>query len=214
MHRAELIELLAGVPGWLTDAEAWELHEAARTLPAHGPEPIAVELGSWQGRSTIALAAGLRARGGGTLFAVDPHRDSALHRATGVADTFESFEMNVRSAGLSDHVRAIRELSAQAARQFAPDTVDLLFVDGSHLYEAVAADLEAWRDALVDEAVVAFHDARDEPGVVRFVKERVSCAGSRFHQCQPVDNLLLTRLRRADQTTDSATGMSAAARSM
>ena len=199
MRRTELIELLAGVPGWLTDDEAWALHEAVRTQPAHGRKLIAVELGSWQGRSTIAIASALRARGGGTVFAVDPHRDSALHHATGIADTFESLEINVRSAGLSDHVRAIRRVSTETAPGFARSTVDFLFVDGSHLYEDVAADLEAWGDALVDRAVVAFHDARDEPGVARFVEDRVATAGSGFYELRGVDNLLLTRLRRADR---------------
>jgi predicted O-methyltransferase YrrM len=214
VQRADLIELLRRVPGWLTDDEAWELHEAARTHPAAGLGLTAVELGSWLGRSTVAIATGVRDRGSGVLFAVDPHRGTALHRATGVADTFASFTANVRSAGVEDQVRAIREVSLAARERFGDAPVDLLHVDGSHLYEAVLADIEAWSSVLADAAIVAFHDARDEPGVARAVAERVATPDSHFHDLRLVDNLLLTRFRRDGQAADSVTGSSTAARSM
>lgn len=195
--KVALRDLLSEVPGWLTENEAWALHEAARTCRADLPAITAVELGSWHGRSTIALASGLRARGGGVVAAVDPHRATALHRATGIVDSYAAFQANVRRAGVADHVRAIRATSMQARERFADGAVDLLFIDASHAYEDVLADIETWSGALAHAAVVGFHDIHDEPGVVRALAERVTLPDSPFHDLREVDNLLLAEFRRA-----------------
>jgi predicted O-methyltransferase YrrM len=192
-----LEEPLRGVPGWLTDEEAWALYEAARRSSPGQPVLTGVELGSWLGRSTIALAAGLRARdGGGALFAVDPHRGTALHRAEGVLDTFDAFNSNVRSAGLADYVRTVRAPSIVARDGFKDCSIGLLFIDASHVYEDVLADLEAWSGALTDIAVVGFHDVHAEPGVERVLAERVIPSQSSFHDLREVDGLLLAEFRR------------------
>src|SRR5690349_2956533 len=44
---------VSGVEGWLTDAQARRLWDAARTVPAGGS---VVEIGSYRGRSTVVLA--------------------------------------------------------------------------------------------------------------------------------------------------------------
>lgn len=54
--------------------------------------------------------------------------------------------------------------------------IDVLFVDGDHTYEGVAADFANWETSMRTGAIVAFHDTvengtRDEPGVRRFVGE-------------------------------------------
>jgi hypothetical protein len=170
MTKEELAARLDGVDGWLAAGEAWALHSAARDAPTAAP--VAVEIGSWKGRSTLALALAFRERGRGTVVAVDPHRGAFTHRRFGEADTFAEFLANLTAGGVEGHVRAIRALST-TARAEVRDPIDLLFVDGSHAYEDVIADLEAWRDLLRPGATVAFHDASVEPGVRRAVRERV-----------------------------------------
>jgi MMP 1-O-methyltransferase len=155
-----------------------------------------VEIGSWKGRSTIVLALGLRARGGGMVHAIDPHRDSRLHGSTGVPDTYESFLANVRRAGVEAHVRPIRSLSHEARKGFAAGSVDMLFVDGSHLYEDVLRDIDDWTPALADVATVGFHDVHAEPGVKRALDKRVLPAGSPFHNAHVVESTLLADFRR------------------
>jgi len=56
--RSELGRLLGSVDGFLYLGEAWALHEAARTCRMGGEWRAVVEIGSWKGRSTIALASG------------------------------------------------------------------------------------------------------------------------------------------------------------
>jgi hypothetical protein len=185
------------VQGWLGDDEAWAVHEAVRNHPSERAALTVVEIGSWKGRSTITLACGLRSRGGGTVHAIDPHGDSALHDACGGDGTYETFVANVRAAGVAPYVRAIRSLSTVARLGFAPRSVDVLFVDGSHEYEDVLRDIDDWTPALRDVATVGFHDARDEyPGVMRALNEPVACAGSSFGYRRLIEGTLLARFRR------------------
>jgi hypothetical protein len=55
----------------LTDGEANSLFEIARCR-APQQDPVVVELGSWQGKSSVLLAAGLLGKSNARLFCVDP----------------------------------------------------------------------------------------------------------------------------------------------
>jgi hypothetical protein len=60
-----------------------------------------------------------------------------------------------------------------AAVAYALDfEVDAVFLDGSHEYEAVKRDIQAWRARLKPGGMLAGHDANDHyPGVARAVRE-------------------------------------------
>ena len=182
MTRSGLLAALEGVEGWLGDDEAWSLHRLAATLPGTAPATV-VEIGSWKGRSTIALATGIGARPGkGVVIAVDPHQGGHAHRMLGEEDTFDQFVANLRGAGVADLVQPIRAAST-AARGRVPDrSVDLLFVDGSHEIEHVLADIDAWESALRPGATVAFHDSISYPGVAGALRARALARGSAFRR--------------------------------
>ena len=182
--RRELAAALTGVEGWFDDREAWRLHRVARDLP--GRSPLAVEIGSWMGRSTLALGLAFRARGAGTVVAIDPHAGSVPHERFGVPDAFAQFERNV--APVATHVRAVRATSLEARTSF-DEPVDLLFVDGSHRYEDVLADVDAWSGLLRRGATIALHDAQ-HAGVGRAVHERLLCEGP-FRRPRLVQRTLL-----------------------
>lgn len=46
------------IQGWLTDGEADQLFKLARDFTPQ-TDPVVVELGSWKGKSSVLLAAGL-----------------------------------------------------------------------------------------------------------------------------------------------------------
>jgi predicted O-methyltransferase YrrM len=187
---------LSGVKGWLAQDEAWSLHRAAATLPAHGPIRV-VEIGSWKGRSTIALALGVRTRpAGGVVHAIDPHRGGLM----GVQDTFDDFVTNVSRSGLADVVDPIRATS-EVARARVPDrSVHLLFVDGSHEYSDVMRDVSLWRDSLAPGAKVAFHDCT-APGVAATLRERTLVSGSPFRRPTRIRELMCFDYRPGDPWT-------------
>jgi len=147
--RRQLGASLEGVDGFLDITEAWQLHESARQRALAVDGPCAVEIGSWEGRSAIALALGLRAAAkGGAVHAIDPH----LH------DTQAELEANLERTGLRDAVEVLTMYSHDARPRFADRSVDVLFVDGSHDYDDVMTDLDDWTSALRDGAVIAFND--------------------------------------------------------
>lgn len=47
---------------------------------------------------------------------------------------------------------------ARRFREFCPMTIDVLFIDTSHLYEHTVQEIEGFFPLLSDEALVAFHD--------------------------------------------------------
>jgi len=42
---------------------------------------------------------------------------------------------------------------------FEDNSIGMIFIDGSHEYELVKADMEAWRPKVVPGGIIALHDA-------------------------------------------------------
>ena len=171
--QAKLRDTLDGVGGWLDLSEAWALHETARRAAAatNGSAVIA-EIGSYHGRSTIALAYGMKAGGGGRVFAIDPQANEP--------DQWEKFQSNIERAGVRDSVEPIRAFSNVARNQFSPASIDVLFIDGPHVYGSVVQDVSDWTSTLKDDSVIAFNDAYWVEGVRRAIRHKVTRARSPF----------------------------------
>ena len=67
--------------------------------------------------------------------------------------------------------RLIARNSVDAARDFAPGTMDLVFIDAGHDHEAVTADLAAWQAIVKPGGVLCGHDYRYIPEVGQAVDE-------------------------------------------
>jgi predicted O-methyltransferase YrrM len=197
--KRELAEALSDVEGWLDLDEAWSLHEAARCSWRSRRELTAVEIGSFMGRSTIALALGLRARNAGRLWAVDPHSGSEQTISLcGEMDTYDVFIANLKKAGVMEFVEPMRTTSQLARGQFVDGSVHLLHVDGSQEYEAVRQYFDDWCSALADGAVVAFRDPLDNYAALR---HRVLRSHSPFRRPRHVQGLLWVEVRRSQRWT-------------
>jgi Methyltransferase domain len=112
-----------------------------------------VEVGSYRGMSTIALAKGARV----PVYAVEPHEhfQGVLGGTFGPADRRAFFE-NLLRAGVVEQVRLVN-LSSEIVTPGWQLPVGLLWIDGDHRYEAVRRDFECWEPYL--RGHVAFHDA-------------------------------------------------------
>lgn len=144
------------VPGWLTREQAYDLWSAARALPANA---VAVEVGSHQGRSTIALGAGAQLAGA-TVVAIDPFVEG---RMFGGQRTRELFEKNIAKARLSGIVRLEADYSRNVLTRW-DGQVDLLYVDGKHDYWSCTRDL-GWIAHMPDQSRIYVHDAFSSVGV-------------------------------------------------
>jgi hypothetical protein len=188
----ELAARLEGVEGWLLLGEAWALYRAVFATAEEVDSPTVVELGSWKGRSTIALASGL-SQGHGVVYAVDPHMGDDGDKLVGnQGETFLEFQANINRADVADRVRPLRSTSHKARIGFSDRSVHVLFVDASHRYKDVLQDIDDWTPTLRDHAVAAFNDPFGD-GVSRALLERVLTRHSSYRGPHIVDNTLFSR---------------------
>lgn len=162
---AATLARIGGVGGWLSDDQALRLWSRAREVEPGGR---IVEIGSFQGRSTIVLASA--ADPGVEVVAIDPHagndrgpRELAGFEAEAAGD-HELFHSNLRAAGLEGRVRHVRRFS-RAARSEVAGQLDLLYVDGAHRYAAALADLREWGDRVKPGGTLLVHDSFSSIGV-------------------------------------------------
>jgi hypothetical protein len=125
-----------------------------------------VEIGSYRGMSTIALAGGARV----PVYAVEPHEEfvGVLGGRFGPADRRAFFE-NLLQADVVEKVRLVN-LSSEVVTPGWQLPVGLLWIDGDHRYEAVRRDFECWQPHL--RGKVALHDAiQPTLGPFRLIEE-------------------------------------------
>jgi predicted O-methyltransferase YrrM len=129
-----------------------------------------VEVGSWMGRSTTALAVNTP----GMVWAIDTWEGSEELKPL-LADKpsnwlFETFKANLGS--YCDVVVPMRMTSLEGAKTLSDRKFDMIFIDASHDYESVRADIEAWRPLCASGGLFCGHDyATAWPGVMQAVDE-------------------------------------------
>jgi predicted O-methyltransferase YrrM len=142
--------------GWLTEDQARVLWHEARAL---GVEATVLEIGSYQGRSTIVLASGVVDRGG-RVVAVDPFVDDWKF---GDPRTRARFEAHISASGLDDVVELVADYST-TVRPGWRRPLDLLFIDGKHDVWTVRDDLR-WATHVALDGPVLVHDCFSSVGV-------------------------------------------------
>ena len=161
----DTLATIAGVEGWLSEAQARRLWERARAV---APGERIVELGSYRGRSAIVLAGA--APEGVAVMAVDPHagNDRGPRQIHGSADEGEEdnrvFAENLSRAGVRDRVTHVR-LASQAALAEIPGEARLVYVDGAHRYRPARDDLARWGERVAPGGALLVHDAFSSVGV-------------------------------------------------
>jgi predicted O-methyltransferase YrrM len=161
-----MIDIAASLPieGWMEpDDLEWLAYQAGRHTRI-------VEVGAWMGRSTMVLANHTP----GCVHAVDHWRGSIEHQA-GLADKdpgwlYQQFHHNLLKHIDVGRVIPIAMDSISAAHFFRDfqHVFDMVFIDGSHEYEAVKADIEAWTPIV--KGMLCGHDA-GHPPVMRATHE-------------------------------------------
>ena len=152
------LDTVRNVPGWLHDAQATRLWDAAGRVREGGQ---IVEIGSYQGRSTIVLARG--AADNVTVVSIDPHAgdDRGPGEWKGSPEDgrrdHTAFLEHLRTRGLSGRVHHVCGASSSAHREVAGE-IDLLYVDGSHRYRVALDDLRRWGSRVREGGTMFVHD--------------------------------------------------------
>lgn len=145
--------------GWMLEPELEWLMASASKMDG------VVEVGSLHGRSAFALLTACA----GTVYCVDSWSD----------EHDKSYPSFMGACGHFDNLVPVRAFSPAAA-ELVPGMVDMVFLDGSHAYESVMADIAAWLPKA--RKLICGHDYQVEnagfPGVAQAVEE---VFGDRFY---------------------------------
>lgn len=148
------------------------------------------EVGSWKGRSAIQLATLLKKQGmDGVLVCIDTWLGGLEHlppeiseswsihkyRKNGYPQLYHQFLSNIVRDDVNDVVVPLPNTSAIGAMWLKKHNIkaDLIFVDGSHEYLDVVADISNLYDLLNDGAIICGDDYNSFRGVKRAVNEFV-----------------------------------------
>jgi polysaccharide pyruvyl transferase CsaB len=132
---------------------------------------IVVEIGAYTGSTTVFMAKVLETIGvRATIIAVDPF-ERCTPDALNPQGNYKKFMETIRAHRVEDRCTPIAEFSAGAAPA-VPDRIGVLFIDGSHHYDAIRTDLELYTPKVVSGGYLYIHDYFDAyPDVIRAVDE-------------------------------------------
>ncbi len=168
---AALFELAGRVTGFMPVDEGRALYDTALRYLGNG---VAVEIGTYCGKSTLMLGAAAQ-QTDGLLYTVDHHHGSEEHQAgweyhdtsmvdpvTGLFDTLPALRHALDAAGLDDHVVAVVGRSPVVARGWRTP-LRLLFIDGGHTEEAANRDFNGWAPWVDLGGALVIHDVFPDP---------------------------------------------------
>lgn len=178
-----------------------------QTLQKHaGGRKQVVEIGVAEGASAIALRDGMDSAG--NLYLIDPYHLSRVR----YLNFLRRAARRAVSAPARPAIHWIESFSQEAAKTWkAP--IDFLLIDGDHAEAAVQKDWEDWHPHVVNDGIVAFHDARLFPsgwtspayGPVKFINRLFRDSSQRgWAIVGEVDSLVI--LRRSNTSTPMKAG--------
>ena len=160
-----------GIPGYIGEKEFRALAMLFAGASLNG---VAVEIGSFKGKSTVGLAALAVHYGSGPIISIDPHdAPSTTDPMLGdQASSFADFQSALRNAELERQVEVHRRRSEEVAAGWNRP-IRFLWIDGDHTYAGAKLDFDSFSPHLVEGGIVALHDTLHEfEGPIRvFVEE-------------------------------------------
>jgi hypothetical protein len=162
------------IPGWF-NMEKQYLYLLKNT-PENG---IFVELGAWKGKSTTFIVTEIINQNRKiNFYTIDLFKnDSNIMDEKEIAaygknySIFEEYEKNTQH--LSSHYKTIVSDSSKASSQFEDGSVDTIFIDAGHTYDAVKNDIISWVPKIKKGGIVSGHDYREswKNDVIKAVNE-------------------------------------------
>lgn len=137
-----------------------------------------VELGCYKGKSTSFIGVEIhKQKRDIEFFAVDSFMGATNSKDVneqkayeGVTEIELAYAINLSEVG--NKVKTIKSLSHEAANLFEANSVDCLFIDAGHSYDAVMKDIEAWLPKMKPNGIMAGHDFHAWEGVNKAVQEK------------------------------------------
>ena len=175
-------ELAKGrAPFEVKSIQGWNCNSPAfAEVVAEAKPRIIIEVGSWQGASAWHMA---KLAPAARVYCVDTwlgNLDHYTHAADPVNDLFLAngypalyyrFLDNMAGAGFGDRIFPVPNTSLTGARMLARSGIwaELIYIDASHEYDDVYADLTAYQCLLAPGGILFGDDFEDFPGVFHAV---------------------------------------------
>ena len=142
-------------------------------------DSVFVEIGSWMGRSTCCLGQEIKkSKKNIKVYAIDTFEGSEEHTEiikdikNNSTSLLKLFQNNISLCKVDDIIVPIQGTSLNVASQFDDESIDFIFIDASHDYENVLADITAWYPKLKPGGLIAGDDyALCWNGVISAVNE-------------------------------------------
>ncbi|HEY3935860.1 MAG TPA: class I SAM-dependent methyltransferase [Bryobacteraceae bacterium] len=160
------------VPGYIGEREFKALAMLAMGAPEGG---ATVEIGSFKGKSTVALASLAARYGGGRVISIDPHNaPSVTDPMLGPqASSFDDFLHTLRQANVEPYVEVHRATSREVSVGWNRP-IRFLWIDGDHTYAGAKLDFDLYSPHLVEGGIIAVHDTLHEfEGPIRIFVEEI-----------------------------------------
>ncbi|WP_344112230.1 class I SAM-dependent methyltransferase [Nocardioides humi] len=197
----DLQRKIVSTPGMISLRRAMYLYMLTY---GQGIEGDVVELGSWQGRSTIAFAQACEDADNGVVHAVDWFEGNpgfegnyGLDKA-GAKGLEQGFRENIDKAGLEHRVVLHAKGTDEAAPEIAAqvERLRLMYIDADHTYEAVSRELAQYADMVVPGGLISFDDYGPMfGGVVEAIHEHLAAHPNRYAKPVQDRNFLMVRRR-------------------
>jgi len=125
-----------------------------------------VEIGSWMGMSTHCLLSGCK----GPVYAIDHFLGTPdeIDGSMAFAKTGKLHKVFMQNVGHFPNLKVLRMPSHIAVQQFKPKSIDMVFIDGDHRYDAVMEDLKIWTP--ICKKFLCGHDRKNDQ-VVQALKD-------------------------------------------
>lgn len=155
---------ISRIEGLLCAGQDRWLFETARDLPDNA---TIVEIGGYKGKSTTCFAFTC-AGTGKHVYTIDTFNgNNSDFTGSGRRDFYDTWEQNLERNGLKQYVTPLIGTSQEVARKWK-GPIDLLYIDGSHVYDDVLADFNNFYPYVRRGALVAMHDVEpNHPDVVK-----------------------------------------------
>ena len=160
------------IPGWFTFPQLY-----SHMVERYGSGSHFLELGAFQGASMAYLAVEvINSKKDIKLTAVDIWNrytidGLGLKHPNSVPEDFvyHLYKENIKPV---EHVvESLRMDSLEASKRFADESLDFIFIDANHVYDAVLLDIALWFPKLKKGGHIAGHDYYNDEGVRRAVRD-------------------------------------------
>lgn len=132
-----------------------------------------VEVGSWKGRSAAFMSVEIINSNKKIKFdCVDTWKGSIEHETYDVITEEKLYDVFLSNIEPVKHIiNPIRMTSIEASKLYKDNSLDFVFIDASHEYEDVKADILSWLPKVKIGGILAGHDYNTFEGVNRSVNE-------------------------------------------